>query len=78
MANTLGTFEYDADEDRGIISLLDSQGKDNLIDTFCEEWAHARCNWLLDLEEASADPHHHPTFWAEYGRIQQAVREIAW
>lgn len=78
MGNTLGTFEYDADDDRGTICLLNTQDKDNLIDSFVEEWAHARCNYLLDMEETDSDPHHHPSFWSEYGRIQRAVRTIAW
>jgi len=78
MDNTLGTFQFDAEEDRGIICLLNTQDKDNLVDSIVEEWAHARCNYLVDTEDNDADPHHHPTFWAEYGRIQRALREIAW
>jgi hypothetical protein len=78
MGGNLGTFQFDAEEESGRIFLLNTQGKDNLIDTFCEEWAHARCAWLLDTEDNTIDPDHHPSFWAEYGRIQSAVRQIGW
>jgi len=78
MKGMLGYWLYDAEEDRGMICLDCTQGKDNLIDSFVEEWAHARCTYLLDLEDHDEDPHHHPTFWSEYGRIQRAIRETTW
>jgi hypothetical protein len=75
MDNLLGYFMLVGDdEDRGVIRLLDSQDRTGLIDTFVEEWAHARTILLIDTEERD-DQYHHPTFWSEYGRIQQAARE---
>jgi len=78
MQGHLGFFEYDDDTDRGTISILESQDQVGLIDTFVEEWAHARTTYLVDTEEIADDPYHHPSFWSEYGRIQQAVRSIEW
>lgn len=78
MASHLGYFEYDDDEDRAIISILDTQDRVGIIDTFVEEWAHARTTYLIDTEDNQDDPYHHPTFWSEYGRIQQASRGIEW
>ena len=78
MQGHLGFFEYDDDTDRGTISILESQDHTGLIDTFVEEWAHARTAFLIDTEDLKDDPYHHPTFWSEYGRIQQAVRLIEW
>lgn len=75
MDSLLGYFQVvGEDEDRAVIHLLDSQDRTGLIDTFVEEWAHARTMLLIDTEERD-DPYHHPAFWAEYGRIQKAVRE---
>lgn len=78
MNGMLGYWLFDGEEDRGIICLLNTQDKDSLIDSFVEEWAHARCTYLLDMEDDDEDPHHHPSFWSEYGRLQRAVRESAW
>lgn len=78
MQSHLGYFEYDDDNDRGIICLLDTQGRDGMIDTFLEEYAHARCSHLIDMEDNDEDPHHHPSFWAEYGRLVKASREVEW
>jgi hypothetical protein len=78
MGDMLGFWAFDADDERGVISLLNTQDKESLIDTFVEEWSHARCTYLVDMEDHSEDPNHHPSFWAEYGRIQSAIREIAW
>ena len=78
MGDHLGFFVFDDDEERGTISILDTQDRVGLIDTFVEEWAHARTVYLIDTEDNQDDPYHHPSFWAEYGRIQQAAREQAW
>lgn len=78
MANHLGFFVYDDDEERGVISILNTQDRVGLIDTFVEEWAHARTVNLIDTEDNQDDPYHHPSFWSEYGRIQQAAREREW
>jgi hypothetical protein len=78
MRDHLGYFEFDYEVDRGVICISDSQGREGLIDTFMEEYAHARCSHLIDTEDNDADPHHHPSFWAEYGRLVKAAREIAW
>lgn len=78
MEGHLGFFNYDDDTDRGLIALCESQGREGMIDTFCEEYAHARCSHLIDNEDHREDPHHHPSFWAEYGRIINASRELEW
>jgi hypothetical protein len=78
MDGMLGYWLFNAEDERGIIALLNTQDKETLIDSFIEEWAHARCNYLLDMEDNDADPHHHSSFWGEYGRIQRAAREITW
>jgi hypothetical protein len=78
MENHLGFFEYDDDTERGTISILDTQDRVGLIDTFVEEWAHARTVFLIDTEDYDDDPYHHPSFWSEYGRIQQAARKREW
>ena len=78
MNQTLGYWLFDADEDRGIIALLNTQDKESLLDSFVEEWAHARCTYLVDTEDNNDDPDHHSAFWSEYGRIQRAIREITW
>lgn len=78
MQSHLGFFEYDDDTDRATISILESQDQVGLIDTFVEEWAHARTVFLIDTEDYDDDPYHHPSFWSEYGRIQQAARKKEW
>ncbi len=78
MSGHLGFFQFDDDEERGVISILDTQDRVGLIDTFVEEWAHARTVYLIDTEDHDEDPYHHPSFWSEYGRIQQAARQRAW
>lgn len=75
MENMLGYFLFD---ETAVIALSSRQDKESLIDSFLEEWAHARCHYLVDTEDDDDDPHHHPSFWAEYGRLQQAARGIAW
>lgn len=77
MRGLLGFFEMNYDQERGVICVLDTQDHSGTIDTYVEEWAHARTVSLIDTQDAE-DPWHHPTFWAEYGRIQQAVRERPW
>lgn len=78
MSDHLGFFEFDDDSERGVITIRDTQGMEGIIDTFVEEWAHARTMHLIDTEELDEDPYHHPAFWSEYGRIQQAARERRW
>lgn len=78
MSGHLGFFIYDDDSERGVISILNTQDRVGIIDTFVEEWAHARTVNLIDTEDNQDDPYHHPSFWSEYGRIQQAARERAW
>jgi hypothetical protein len=78
MGGNLGTFQFDPEEEAGTIYLLNTQDKDNLVDTFAEEWAHARCAFLVDMEDRDDDPDHHPSFWAEYGRLQRAIRQTVW
>lgn len=78
MSGHLGYFAMADDADRGVICLLESMDRDALIETFCEEWAHARTAWLNDEEETDDDPWHHATFWAEYGRIVNAARGQTW
>lgn len=77
MKGNLGLFEFDYDAERGVISIQEGQDHAGTIDTFIEEWAHARTASLIDTRDTD-DPWHHPTFWSEYGRIQQAARERAW
>ena len=68
----------------GVIAVRDTLSRDQLIDTLVEEWAHARTSGLSELrhgvpgQKDAQDPHHHPTFWAEYGRIQVAARAEVW
>lgn len=78
MRDHLGYFEYDDDKDTGIIAIADSVDRESLIDTFIEEWGHARTTYLIDMEDHSDDPWHHAGFWAEYGRLQCAAREVTW
>lgn len=78
MCDHLGYFEFDDEAERGVISILNTQDRVGVIDTFVEEWAHARTVYLIDTEDNDDDPYHHPSFWSEYGRIQQAAREKTW
>jgi hypothetical protein len=78
MESHLGWFLFDEDSERGVIAISDGQDRNGMIDTFCEEWAHARTAHLEDTEDYGEDPFHHPSFWAEYGRIQKASREVVW
>jgi hypothetical protein len=74
----LGYFTMDDDCERGCIGVVDTLNHGEMIDTFCEEWAHARCAHLLDTEDNDEDTDHHQTFWAEYGRIVKASRGMEW
>lgn len=78
MDGHLGYFDFCDDKERGIICLCNTESREVLIDTFLEEWAHARTSFLIDTEDHSDDPWHHPGFWAEYGRLQLASREMEW
>lgn len=78
MSGHLGYFAMDEDEERGVIAIRDGQERSSLVETFVEEWAHARTIWLCDSEDNNEDPWHHPAFWAEFGRIVQAAREREW
>lgn len=78
MANMLGYFRIDDDFERGVIAISESQDNTSIVDTFCEEWAHARTAYLIDMEDDDDDPDHHPSFWSEYGRLQKAARERQW
>lgn len=78
MEGALGYFDMSEDLDRGVITIRDDLNQYLMIDTLCEEWAHGRVVWLNDEEDGDEDPWHHPSFWAEYGRIQKASRGVAW
>lgn len=78
MRDHLGYFQFDDEAERGVINILNTQDRVGVIDTFVEEWAHARTVYLIDTEDNDDDPYHHPSFWSEYGRIQQAAREKTW
>lgn len=78
MESHLGWFLFDEENERGVIAISDGQDRTGLIDTFVEEWAHARTAHLEDTEDNEEDPYHHPSFWSEYGRIQKAAREVVW
>jgi hypothetical protein len=69
-----GYYQYDEDEERGVIVVADNAPADVLIDTLCEELAHARTTHLCTEDE---DPHT-ASFWSEYGRIVMAAREHKW
>jgi len=69
-----GYFRFDEDEERGIIVISSGCGVDVLLDTLCEELAHARTAYLCTEDE---DPHT-ASFWAEYGRIVSAARRERW
>jgi hypothetical protein len=74
----LGYFLLGDDDDRGVIAISDKQDLTGIVDTFTEEWAHARTAYLIDTHDDDDDPDHHASFWAEYGRIQKAARERQW
>lgn len=74
MPDMLGYFEFNEDENRGLIAIANTCGADSFIDTCCEEWAHARTAYLCINDE---DPHT-ASFWAEYGRIVSASRDVNW
>lgn len=78
MRGHLGYFEFDDESERGLIAVLDSLDHSSLIDTFLEEYAHARTTYLVDTEDTDEDPHHHASFWSEYGRLVKAAREVTW
>lgn len=78
MADHMGYLEMDDEEERGLIALDNSLDRENLIATFLEEWAHARTAHLTDEQEDGDDPWHHPSFWAEYGRLTKASRDVTW
>ena len=60
------------------IAISDDLTHGEIVSTFLEEWAHARTAHLTDWEHDGDDPHHHPTFWAELGRITVAARGEVW
>jgi len=69
--------------DIGVIAVRDSLPRDQLLETLIEEWAHARTHGLGQEDDGlrksgEPDQYHHPTFWAEYGRIQVAARGECW
>ena len=68
---------YTLSDEEGVIRLRKGLSEDVLIETLFEEWAHARTDGLEDTDGRD-DPHHHPTFWAELGRISQAYRSANW
>lgn len=74
MPGMLGYFDYDEDEDRGKICVCDNLNLDGMIDTMCEEWAHARTSDLCHGDEDA----HNGTFWSEYGRIVMGARDVDW
>jgi hypothetical protein len=74
MPDMLGYFEFNEDENRGVICIANTCGADSFLDTLCEEWAHARTAYLCTDDE---DPHT-ASFWAEYGRIVSASRDVHW
>ena len=78
MEGYYGYFLMDNDMERAVIGLRNNLERGQLIETFCEEWAHARCAHLIDTEDNDDDTDHHPSFWSEYGRITKASRGIAW
>jgi hypothetical protein len=78
MADHMGYMEWNDEKERAVIVLDAALDAENLIATFVEEWAHARTAHLTDEQEDADDPWHHPSFWAEYGRITKASREVDW
>lgn len=78
MGDHMGYMAMDEDDERAVIVIDAGLDMENLIATFLEEWAHARTAHLTDETEDSDDPWHHPSFWAEYGRLTKASRSVAW
>jgi hypothetical protein len=78
MGGHLGYFDFDDEAERGVIALSETLDHSALIETFLEEYAHARTTYLVDTNDNDEDPHHHPSFWAEYGRLVKSAREIEW
>jgi hypothetical protein len=78
MDGAYGYCNLDDDHERATIWLVNTMDRGQLVETFCEEWAHLRCANLVDTEDHADDTDHHPSFWAEYGRITLASRGIAW
>jgi hypothetical protein len=76
MPDAFGYFNLSEEETSGTIWIREDANFDTLLATLCEEWAHARTYTLDDY--GLDDPHHHPAFWAEYGRIELARREREW
>ncbi len=59
----------------GVIAICDDLTRQELIDTFLEEYAHARTAVLYEEgDEDDDDPGHHATFWSELGRITKRWR----
>ena len=69
-----GYFEFNEDDERGVIVISSSCSAELMLDTLCEELAHARTAYLCTEDE---DPHT-ASFWAEYGRIVCAARREQW
>ena len=69
-----GYFQFDEFEDRGVIVIASNCTVEGMLDTLCEEWAHARTAYLCTEDE---DPHT-SSFWSEYGRIVSACRKEQW
>lgn len=69
-----GYFQFDEDEIRGLIVIAESSHPEVILDTLCEELAHARTAYLCTEDE---DPHT-ASFWSEYGRIVMSARECQW
>jgi hypothetical protein len=76
MPEAFGYFTLNRTETGGSIWIRDSMDTDTTLATLCEEWAHAR-TYTLD-DHTLDDPHHHPAFWSELGRIQAACRDVSW
>lgn len=72
-----GYFSFGEGES-STITIADDLTHGEIVGTFLEEWAHARTAWLTDEEHDGDDPHHHPTFWAELGRLTVAARGESW
>lgn len=78
MGDMDGYWQINDDEESGMIAIADDLTKGEVVATFLEEWAHARTALLTDAEDDNDDPHHHPTFWSELGRITVASRDRKW
>jgi len=75
MQDCHGYWRAAEDGESGIIAVADDLTRQELIDTFLEEWAHARTAHLEIKGEDDDDPYHHATFWSELGRITKRFRE---